>query len=182
MDRNTDPRLPFRLLCRNYNVDICYTPMLIASSFIKSKKARDIDFTTSKDDHPLVVQFASRDSVEFGLAAQMVEKYSSAVGLNCGCPQKWAIKDGLGASLLSDPQLIYDSIKCVRNLCRDDFPCSIKIRLNDDLRKSVEMAQNIEKCGAGWLDVHGRRIEDGTGVQVNIEGIKLVEKIIFTLD
>lgn len=112
-------KLPFRLLCRKYNTDICYTPMIIASSFNVSKKARDSEFSTNKDDHPLVVQFAANNSTEFAKAALKVVNYSEAVGLNCGCPQKWAIKEGIGSALLENPQIIFDSIKETRNLTKD---------------------------------------------------------------
>lgn len=51
-------RLPFRLLCLKYGVDVVYTPMFVAEGFCRSEKARDADFTTCKEDTPLVVQFA----------------------------------------------------------------------------------------------------------------------------
>jgi hypothetical protein len=88
-------------------------------------------------DRPLVVQFAAKDPVHFGLAAQKVSKfvifiisihwlftdvtvmchersisfysifrYADAVDLNCGCPQKWAMSEGLGASMIKNPQLV----------------------------------------------------------------------------
>ncbi|KAK1819565.1 tRNA dihydrouridine synthase [Friedmanniomyces endolithicus] len=39
-------KFPFRLLVRDYGVDITYTPMILAHEFIRSSIARNSDFTT----------------------------------------------------------------------------------------------------------------------------------------
>lgn len=59
-------KLPFRLLCRRYGADVAYTPMIIASSFNQSQAARDSEFTTNKQDQPLITQFAAADPIQFG--------------------------------------------------------------------------------------------------------------------
>lgn len=41
-------RLPFRLLCLRWGCDVVYTPMLVATAFIRSSQARDADFTTTR--------------------------------------------------------------------------------------------------------------------------------------
>jgi hypothetical protein len=41
-------RLPFRLLLKDYNVDLSYTPMMMADSFINSSHARDMEFQQCK--------------------------------------------------------------------------------------------------------------------------------------
>lgn len=51
-------RLPFRLLCLQSGVDVVFSPMFVADGFVRSQKARDADFTTTKGDSPLIVQFA----------------------------------------------------------------------------------------------------------------------------
>ena len=56
-------RLPFRLLCRDYGTDICYTPMILSDSFNNSKRAREKEFQTSEFDKPLVVQFAANNAL-----------------------------------------------------------------------------------------------------------------------
>ena len=103
-------RLPFRLLCRKYGVDVVYTPMFVAEGFTRSQKARDADFTTTDGDSPLIVQFAGSfyafsysvsishsynllacDPIIFTKAASIVSKSCAGVDLNCGCPQKFAI-------------------------------------------------------------------------------------------
>ena len=49
--------LPFRLLCRQRGaVDVCWTPMLAAPLFHRSKQYRKTHFQTCKEDTPLVIQ------------------------------------------------------------------------------------------------------------------------------
>lgn len=65
-------RLQFRALVRRYDCDICFTPMILADSFVQSSKARDNEFTTNSEDRPLIVQFAANKSQDFVQAAEMV--------------------------------------------------------------------------------------------------------------
>lgn len=46
--------------------------MILADSFVCSSKARDNEFTTHKEDKPLVVQFAAKTVNDFVDAAEMV--------------------------------------------------------------------------------------------------------------
>ncbi|XP_024941965.1 DNA repair and recombination protein RAD54-like isoform X2 [Cephus cinctus] len=130
--------------------------MILADSFVRSAKARDNEFTTDNDDRPLVVQFAAKDPEEFLGAAQMVAPYCDGVDLNCGCPQRWAIKDGYGVDLLSKPELVKDLVSQVRNRIPTPFSVSVKIRLLKDIRKTVEFCRVLEKAGVSFLTIHAR--------------------------
>jgi tRNA-dihydrouridine synthase 4 len=70
--------------------------MIMANSFIRSQKARDNEFTTNSTDRPLIVQFAANSPNDLATASQFVQPYSDGVELNCGCPQRWAIQEGIG--------------------------------------------------------------------------------------
>ena len=48
------------------------------------------------------------------LQLQVLHRYSSGVDLNCGCPQTWAKKEGLGACLIKKPQLVKEMVKETR--------------------------------------------------------------------
>jgi tRNA-dihydrouridine synthase 4 len=108
----------------------------MANSFIKSQQSRDVEFTTNKFDRPLIVQFAADKADDFATASQFVLNYSDGVELNCGCPQKWAIKEGIGAGLLNKTDVICESVKETRRRLNypTDFTVAVKIRLHEDLR------------------------------------------------
>ncbi|CAH8661927.1 unnamed protein product [Schistosoma bovis] len=108
-------KLPFRLLLRKHNVDLVHTPMILANSFIRSEKARNVEFTTCSNDRPLIVQLASNDPCEFAIATEMLAPYCDGIDLNCGCPQPWAISSGLGSALLKEPEKVANIVHAARN-------------------------------------------------------------------
>lgn len=140
-------KLPFRLLLRDYGVDITYTPMMLAHEFIRSAIARDSDFTThpleqtpttapdgSLRAHAVIAQFASSDPTEFARAAEMIAPYCSGVDLNCGCPQSWALKEGIGCSLMANPELVARMVRAAKARLGATKTVSVKIRIHKDLR------------------------------------------------
>lgn len=151
-------KLAFRKLVRKYGADLCFTPMIVADSFIKSIKARDSDFTTDfENDRPLIVQFAAKDCQQIGDAAEIVKPFCDGIDINCGCPQRWAIQDGLGCCLLKKPELIHDMVKTVRNRIPDtEFNVSVKIRISENLQETVKFCQQAERAGVSMISIHGR--------------------------
>ncbi|CAL5324467.1 unnamed protein product [Camellia sinensis] len=82
----------------------------------------------------------------------------AAVDINMGCPKSFSISGGMGAALLTKPELIHDILTTLkRNL---DTPVTCKIRLLKSSQDTVELARRIEKTGVSALAVHGRRVAD----------------------
>lgn len=154
-------KLPFRLLCRRYGADLCYTPMILADGFVRSERARTVELSTCALDRPLVVQFAARDAVTFGRAAQLVVGAADAVDLNCGCPQAWARREGVGGRLSAEPELVADMVRCAREMTGGRVAVSVKIRVQQpDLRRTVELVRRAEHMGVAWVAVHGRTVHE----------------------
>ena len=53
--------LAYRMLCRKYGADLCYTPMMYANKFAEDKEYRAKEFHTHKLDRPLAVHFCGND-------------------------------------------------------------------------------------------------------------------------
>ncbi|XP_053728743.1 uncharacterized protein LOC128763686 isoform X2 [Synchiropus splendidus] len=154
-------KLAFRSLVRKYNCDVCFTPMIVAADFVRSAKARDSEFTSSRSDSPLVVQFAASEAQTLADAACLVAPFSNGVDLNCGCPQRWAMSEGYGACLIKKPELVRDMVRHVRNqVDNPNYTASIKIRIHKDLRQTVDLCQKAESAGVSWITVHGRTAEE----------------------
>ncbi|KAK4015689.1 hypothetical protein OUZ56_030662 [Daphnia magna] len=150
--------------------------MIISDSFIQAPKARDIEFTTCDADQPLIVQFAAHNATDFATASELVAKNCNGVDLNCGCPQKWAMQQGYGACLINKPELLRDVVLQTRNrIPSNDFTVSIKIRIHSDIRKTVELCQQVEAAGLSFLTVHGRT-KDQKSDPVNLEAVKLIKQ------
>lgn len=95
-------------------------------------------------------------------AARAVELGSYGVDLNCGCPSKLVNGSGGGATLLKDPELIYQGVKAMRAAVPETMPVTAKVRLgwaSDSHR--FEIADAVQQAGATELAVHGRTKEDG---------------------
>uniref|UniRef100_A0A2N9I7Y2 DUS-like FMN-binding domain-containing protein n=1 Tax=Fagus sylvatica TaxID=28930 RepID=A0A2N9I7Y2_FAGSY len=82
----------------------------------------------------------------------------AAVDINMGCPKSFSISGGMGAALLTKPELIHDILTTLkRNL---EIPVTCKIRLLKSSQDTVELARRIEKTGVSALAVHGRKVPD----------------------
>ncbi|XP_067625567.1 tRNA-dihydrouridine(20a/20b) synthase [NAD(P)+]-like [Eurosta solidaginis] len=176
-------KMEFRRLLRQHGVKLAFTPMIIADSFINSQKARYNEFTTSLEDIPCISQFAACDAHEFSLAAQLIYPYVDGVDLNCGCPQSWAISKGYGCGLLRHPELVKDIVETTRRVLPNNFSISVKLRLlngsgDQSLRSTVELARQLEKCGATFLTLHGRNMWQKVSDPLNINAMAEVKKSI----
>lgn len=119
-------KVAFRNLVRHYDCDLAFSPMILADSFYSSQKARDNEFITSPDDSPLIVQFAANQAHHFSESAALVSEYCNGVDLNCGCPQRWAIQEGIGACLINKPEFVSEVVKETRRKIRPTFLCRLR--------------------------------------------------------
>lgn len=95
-------------------------------------------------------------------AARAVALGSWGVDLNCGCPSKSVNGSGGGATLLKDPELIYQGAKAMRAAVPAHLPVTVKVRLGwDSGEHRFEIADAVQQAGATELVVHGRTKEDG---------------------
>ena len=149
--------LPFRLLCRAYGADLCFTPMMHAKLFVNDASYRRDNLSTCPQDRPLVVQFCANDPDTFAAAAKLVEDMCDGVDLNLGCPQGIARKGRYGAFLQEDWDLVARMVRAASAAVA--VPISCKIRVFPDPDKTVRYAQCLVAAGAKLLTVHGRTRE-----------------------
>ncbi|KAB0804868.1 hypothetical protein PPYR_01838 [Photinus pyralis] len=166
-------KLQFRTLVREYNCDLCYTPMIMADSFCRSGKARDNEFTTNLEDAPVIAQFAANTVQDFVGAAHMVSPYCNGVDLNCGCPQTWAKQLGIGCAMLNHPEVISDLVRQCRNQILKPFTVSVKVRVLKDVRRTIETCRQLEKAGISFLAVHARTPSQSVGT-IDTNTLKLI--------
>lgn len=159
---------------RDYGVDLCYTPMLLAKEFVRSENARRSDFTSAAGDGPLVVQFAALDPEDFARAAEMVAPYCDGVNLNCGCPQSWAVAEGVGAAMMRTPELVRAMVVRAKARCGAAFCVSVKIRVHADIAETVRFVRTLEGSGVDYITVHGRTRKTRSSEPVDLDAIRTV--------
>ena len=169
-------KLAFRNLVRLYGCDLAFSPMIMADSFFMSQKARDNELTTNTQDKPMIVQLAANKAHYFAGSAELVAGHCSGVDLNCGCPQRWAQKEGIGACLINKPEFVCDVVKQTRARVSDpSFSVSVKIRIHDDVSRTVDLCRQMERAGASFITVHGRTREQ-RGHPVNLDAIREIKQ------
>uniref|UniRef100_A0A0K0FM69 tRNA-dihydrouridine synthase n=1 Tax=Strongyloides venezuelensis TaxID=75913 RepID=A0A0K0FM69_STRVS len=168
-------KLSFRLLVSKYGADICYTPMIFANCFSTNKRCTVAEFTTIPGEKP-IVQFAANNAEDFACASELVCNDASGVDLNCGCPKKSVTSKQCGSALLKNPELIADIVKQTRNrISNSDFIVSCKIRIDEDLNATVDLARKLESAGLNRLAVHGRTKNQASSEPCNYEAIRVVK-------
>lgn len=177
-------KLPFRLLTRDYNVDVTYTPMILASEFVRSQVARDSDFTTDPLEcrptengrgHAVIAQFAASSPEEFARAAHLIGPWVDGVDLNCGCPQSWAIKEGIGCSLMENPESVAKTIQATRDRLDSGKSVSVKIRIHKDLEQTLRWVKTVEAAGVDYITVHGRTRSQRSSTPPDYDAIRRIK-------
>lgn len=168
-------KLPFREVVRLHDTDIVYTPMILAREFVRHPFARDTDFTTNEKDAPLVAQFGANNVQDLLRAVSLIRPYVDGIGLNCGCPIKDQVREGIGAALMTKPELVAQMVNAVKREAGPGFCVEVKMRVHRDLSETVRFAQSAEAAGADYLSVHGRRKAQRSSEPVDLDAIKLVK-------
>ena len=167
----------FRMLVKKYKADLCYTEMVHCRVFNETKAdaLNNQWYTTSKADRPLVIQICGNDPDVMLETCLKIQDHCDAIDINFGCPQEIARKGNYGSWLMKDIELVERIVtKLSANI---KIPLFCKIRVFEDIDKTVEYAKMIEKAGCALLTVHGRTREQRgqlTGY-VSYEHIKAVK-------
>ncbi len=112
---------------------------------------------------PVRVQLLGQHSQWLAENAQRaIELGSHGIDLNCGCPSKTVNGSHGGASLLKQPERIYQATKALRAAVPKALPVSVKVRLGwDNSEQAFEIADAVQQGGATEITIHGRTKMDG---------------------
>jgi tRNA-dihydrouridine synthase 1 len=129
--------LPFRMQCRKYGTNLCFTPMIHAKLFRHNPKYRakflPMDIISNGEtplDRPLIAQLCGSDLDCVLYTALAVQPYVDAIDINCGCPQGIAKRGMYGAFLLDGDTPEVRLLPLVRHLLRHlTIPLTVKVRL-----------------------------------------------------
>jgi tRNA-dihydrouridine synthase 1 len=163
--------LPFRLQCRQYGAQLCYTPMIHAKLFVTQKSYRK-KFRVREQfpqDRPLIAQLCGADHHYVLETAKLLQDHVDGIDINCGCPQQIAKRGHYGAYLLEDQAHL---LRLVQELSQTlSVPVSVKVRLlpttgsnsgteqqhpPPDAAASLALYRALVDAGASLLTIHGR--------------------------
>ena len=149
----------FRIICKEMGAGLTMAEM-VSDKAIGFKNAKTLKMTKVNEiEHPISMQIFGGDIESLVNAAKFIDEYSDAdiIDINMGCPvNKVAKKAGAGASLLQDPNNVYNIVKAVVEAVKKPVTVKIRIGWDFDSINCVENAKMIEKAGASAITVHGR--------------------------
>lgn len=157
---------------------------MLAHEFIRSHIGRDSDFTTHEHErkptpdgreHALIAQFASSAPEEFARAAELISPWVDGVDLNCGCPQSWAIKEGIGCSLMHQPELVASMVQTAKAALGPNKTVSVKIRIAKDLEVTKKWISLVQAAGVDYITVHGRTQTQRSTTPPDFDAIRILK-------
>ena len=149
----------FRIICKEYGAGLLMAEM-VSDKAIVFQNQKTLKMTkVNKVEHPISMQIFGADIESLVNGAIYLDNNSDCdiIDINMGCPvNKVAKKSGAGASLLKDPEKVYEIVKAVVGAVRKPVTVKIRIGWDFDSINCVEVAKLIEKAGASAITVHGR--------------------------
>ncbi|KDQ21904.1 hypothetical protein BOTBODRAFT_169084 [Botryobasidium botryosum FD-172 SS1] len=162
--------LPSRLLALKYGADLVWHPETVDKAIIGCERVVNestgvISYTRGGRAlftmHPiernhLIFQLGSADPELAVKAALTVLPDVAGIDLNCGCPKSFSVHSGMGAALLTNPDLLCGILTALREALPSDVPVTAKIRLLPTQDDTLKLVKRIVETGVSALTVHCR--------------------------
>lgn len=114
-------------------------------------------FTTHPVEKPyLIYQIGSANPDLAVQAAKTVMQDVSGIDLNCGCPKPFSTHAGMGAALLTNPDLLCSILTALRREMPPEITVSAKIRLLPTQEDTLKLVERIVNTGVSAITVHCR--------------------------
>ncbi|KAG8679997.1 hypothetical protein FRC09_018568, partial [Ceratobasidium sp. 395] len=142
----------------SWRIPVDYTNGVVLAPMPNSKSPV---FTTHPIERThLIFQIGSSNPELAAQAAQTVIQDVAGVDLNCGCPKPFSVHAGMGAALLTTPDLLCGILSKLRSTLPSNIPVSAKIRLLTDAEATRSLVARIwREGGVSALTVHCRTRE-----------------------
>lgn len=162
--------LPTRLFALKHGATLVWGPETVDKAILHA--TRNVDpvtgvitydgkskaiFSTHPIEKPyLIYQIGSSDPEYAVKAAQTVMNDVSGIDLNCGCPKPFSTHAGMGAALLTNPDLLCSILTALRAAMPPEITVSAKIRLLPSQEETLKLVERIVNTGVSALTVHCR--------------------------
>ncbi|TFK56359.1 FMN-linked oxidoreductase [Heliocybe sulcata] len=162
--------LPNRLYALKHGAKLVWGPEIVDKAILHAERVVDpvtgivsykgnskAMFTTHPVEKPYLIYQIGSANPDLALqAAQTVIQDVAGVDLNCGCPKPFSTQGGMGAALLSTPDLLCSILTKLRQNLPAHITVSAKIRLLPDQKDTLDLVRQIVETGITNLTVHCR--------------------------
>ncbi|KAF8899236.1 hypothetical protein BD779DRAFT_1432038 [Infundibulicybe gibba] len=162
--------LPTRLFALKHGATLVWGPEMVDKAILHAERVVDpitgvvsyngksrAMFTTHPVEKPFFIyQLGSSDPELAVQAAKKVMSDVSGIDLNCGCPKPFSTHSGMGAALLTNPDLLCSILTALRREMPPHITVSAKIRLLPSQQDTLKLVERIVNTGISALTVHCR--------------------------
>eukprot|EP00927_Polykrikos_kofoidii_P048712 TRINITY_DN42935_c0_g1_i1.p1 TRINITY_DN42935_c0_g1~~TRINITY_DN42935_c0_g1_i1.p1 ORF type:complete len:458 (-),score=75.08 TRINITY_DN42935_c0_g1_i1:41-1414(-) len=168
--------LPLRLECLRYGARLVYSEETIdrkildavkvdnsrfgTTDFVSPKEKVNVFSTCAEERSSVMFQLGTANAALAVQAATVVMRDVRGIDINMGCPKSFSVKGGMGAALLSRPEVASDILKSLRRNLPASCALTCKIRILDTLQKTRDFMQICESSGAEAITVHLRQRDE----------------------
>lgn len=134
-----------------------YTEMVTTGALVYGDVERHLRF--NEEEHPVALQLGGSDPKDLAISAKLGEKCGyDEINLNCGCPSERVQKGAFGACLMSEPELVRDCVKAMKDAVQIDV--TVKHRIGIDYEESYDFVRDfvgtVAEAGCTTFIVHAR--------------------------
>ncbi|CAK5280789.1 unnamed protein product [Mycena citricolor] len=162
--------LPTRLFALKHGASLVWGPEIVDKAILVAERVVDpvtgvvsfngksrAMFTTHPVEKPYYIfQIGTADPELAVQAARVVMNDISGIDLNCGCPKPFSTHSGMGAALLTNPDLLCSILVALRAAMPPEITVSAKIRLLPSQEDTLKLVERIVNTGISALTVHCR--------------------------
>lgn len=155
MEDITDPS--FRMICKNFGVDVMYTEFISSDGLIRDGKKSVKKLEIYDCERPIGIQLYGHlpdAMVEAALIAE--ESKPELIDINFGCPVKKIANRGAGAGMLRNVPMMLKMTRLIVEAVK--LPVTVKTRIgwDDSTKNIVEIAEMLQDTGIQAITIHGR--------------------------
>jgi tRNA-dihydrouridine synthase B len=153
--------MPFRLLAKKMGAGLVYSEMISDKGLLYQNPHTLKMLAINPEERPVALQIFGSDPYSLAEAAKIVEQAGAdIIDLNMGCPMPKIVKNGEGAALLKNPEIVFRIMQSVTAAVQT--PVTVKIRKGWDNKviNAVEIAFLAEAAGIAAVSVHARTREE----------------------
>ncbi len=149
----------FREILGLYEPDLMFTEMVSVNALEMANSKTINQILKIRDGE--AVQIFGNDVEKIVYSAKYIESLGvKHIDLNAGCPMPKITKNGYGAALLENPELIKKLLVAMRENLKPETDISVKIRVGSGgIKNHLVIGKIAEEVGCKHITLHGRTRE-----------------------
>lgn len=169
----------FRIICEKYGADKTFTEMASVNAMVYDNKQTDeILYISEKEKHANIQIFGrDPDKIERAIKEKInpIDNITD-LSFNMGCPAPKIFKNGEGAAIMKEPDLVAKITKILVESTNKKVNVKFRSGVDDTHRNFVEIGKICEDNGVDYVILHGRTREQQYSGNANWDDIKKLKE------